>query len=462
MYSELKGRSSYGMSLNRHAFSSDEEYNENGEFNKKQAHAKTYNASSREGDQESSGNWQSRAYVENFDGDDEIEDEFPEDVSSQKRDHKIACETFVYFSKSSDIYSQWYASKFTIDDQEFNCGQQFMTYRKAVLFEDLEIAGEVLKCTDPGRIREIGKKVKGFDLNTWKQNCIQIAKEGNRAKFSQNKKILEELIATHPKILVEASPSNKTWGIGLKETSPRAWDESTWKGKNYLGYVLTEVRDDILVERGTIDGRGRKMYTDKLSKDAANPNTRERRGTRGHKYDSNKHENYLYFESGIYSMSRRSDFWSDGQIFRSVQQYLMFKKAELFKDFEKAEEILTSVDPKFLQQKGREVKGFKEDVWKSHRLQIAKDGNMAKFSQNEDLRSQIILTHPKKFVMASPIGKIWGIGLAEQDPKSRDKNVWNGKNDLGNVLTEVRNTLSSEYAQADQRERRTNEGDTSD
>ena len=78
-------------------------------------------------------------------------------------------------------------------------------------------------------------------------------------QFSQNNRLKEKLTGTYPKILVEASPVDTIWGIGCANDDPAAWDQSTWRGKNYLGFVLTEVRDELLCDAKFITPEEKKV-----------------------------------------------------------------------------------------------------------------------------------------------------------------------------------------------------------
>ena len=63
-------------------------------------------------------------------------------------------------------------------------------------------------------IKDLGRKVHNFDGTVWDKNKISIVLDGNLAKFSQNEKLKSMLLSTGDKILVEASPYDKIWGIG--------------------------------------------------------------------------------------------------------------------------------------------------------------------------------------------------------------------------------------------------------
>ena len=147
------------------------------------------------------------------------------------------------------IYSQWYPSKFKDNTGKvFSCAEQYMMYHKAKMFKDNEIAKKIMSTTSPKEQKALGRKVKNFNEGVWNGVAKQIVYSGNRFKFTQNKRLLDQLLQSAPKTLVEASPYDKIWGIGLAEDDKRAQDRSTWQGKNWLGEVLTNLRNDLLKE----------------------------------------------------------------------------------------------------------------------------------------------------------------------------------------------------------------------
>jgi ribA/ribD-fused uncharacterized protein len=114
---------------------------------------------------------------------------------------------------------------------------------KAKLFNDHETLEEVLKSETPNQAKSLGRKVKNFDPKIWDEHKYEIVRHGNYLKFSQNDKLKEFLLSTNTKTLVEASPYDTIWGIGMLETDPKAVNPSFWNGENLLGFALMEVRD---------------------------------------------------------------------------------------------------------------------------------------------------------------------------------------------------------------------------
>ena len=139
--------------------------------------------------------------------------------------------------------SQWYKSDFIIDDVKYCCMEQYMMAEKAKLFNDSETLNLIMDEIDQKTIKDLGRMVKNFNSNLWDENKYNIVLKGNFAKFSQNNNLKDFLLSTNDSIIVEASPYDKVWGIGMKQDDKNILDVSKWKGKNLLGFALMEVRD---------------------------------------------------------------------------------------------------------------------------------------------------------------------------------------------------------------------------
>ena len=118
-----------------------------------------------------------------------------------------------------------------------------MMYRKALLFEDQSAAEKLLKATNPGAAKAIGREVKGFDQPVWEQHRFEIVVAGNLAKFGSDTALRAFLLGTVNRILVEASPVDRIWGIGMAEDDPDCTNPNLWRGDNLLGFALMEVRN---------------------------------------------------------------------------------------------------------------------------------------------------------------------------------------------------------------------------
>lgn len=139
--------------------------------------------------------------------------------------------------------SQWYPSIFDDDGVMFNTAEHFMMAEKANLFGDLETWEVIVESKDPKDAKGLGRKIKNFDSVLWDNEKYEIVKKGNLLKFGQHKKLKEFLLSTGDQILVEASPYDTIWGIGMLKSHPEVTDPYKWKGENLLGFALMEVRE---------------------------------------------------------------------------------------------------------------------------------------------------------------------------------------------------------------------------
>ncbi len=144
---------------------------------------------------------------------------------------------------TSSCLSQWWICEFESNGLIFHSTEHWMMYQKAVLFKDFKVADQILTCPTPGEAKELGRKVSNFDDGIWNEHRLDIVIEGNRLKFSQNEELKTFLLNTKQRVLVEASPVDEIWGVGLSKDSDKIENPNTWRGLNLLGFALMEVRD---------------------------------------------------------------------------------------------------------------------------------------------------------------------------------------------------------------------------
>jgi ribA/ribD-fused uncharacterized protein len=141
--------------------------------------------------------------------------------------------------------SQWASSNFIYRGIKFNTAEQFMMYHKAKVMGDNETASLILKTPHPRHQKQLGRIVKNFDPILWDRVKQDIVYLGNLLKFTQDKNLKEYILGTGDKLIVEASPEDSIWGIGLSEYDAKKTPRPEWPGKNLLGITLMEVRNDI-------------------------------------------------------------------------------------------------------------------------------------------------------------------------------------------------------------------------
>lgn len=146
-------------------------------------------------------------------------------------------------SISKIIFSQWYDSPFTVDGITYLTTEHWMMSWKASLFGDKTVFDKIIQVTKPAEAKELGRQVRNFDEIVWNKRRFEIVKLGNIHKFNQNPELLKCLLGTGDQILVEASPVDSIWGIGLAQGDAMIENPYAWNGQNLLGFALMEVRD---------------------------------------------------------------------------------------------------------------------------------------------------------------------------------------------------------------------------
>lgn len=142
----------------------------------------------------------------------------------------------------SGCLSQWWPVTFTEDGHTYASAEHYMMAHKAWLFGDEERAVKILAASHPGEAKKLGRTVRGFDEATWGAHRFDIVVRGNTAKFGQTPQLADYLLGTAGRVLVEASPQDRVWGIGLTAHDERAATPATWQGLNLLGFALMAAR----------------------------------------------------------------------------------------------------------------------------------------------------------------------------------------------------------------------------
>jgi len=148
-------------------------------------------------------------------------------------------------SITKSCFSQWYPASFEVDAIHYPTAEHFMMAEKARIFDDSETLEKILQAKSPAQAKKFGRMVKNYDEQTWRKNRFLAVVQGNVAKFSQNTELKEFLLNTKNRILVEASPRDLIWGIGLAADHQHAENPHQWRGQNLLGFALMAAREQI-------------------------------------------------------------------------------------------------------------------------------------------------------------------------------------------------------------------------
>ncbi|WP_317041735.1 NADAR family protein [Tenacibaculum agarivorans] len=132
-----------------------------------------------------------------------------------------------------------------MNEVNYKTAEHYMMAEKARLFKDEEILAQILEVEPPHEAKKLGRKVQNFNPKIWDEHKFQVVVKGNLAKFSQDEKLKSFLLKTNNRIIVEASPRDRIWGIGMGQSNEKALNPNLWRGHNLLGYALMEVRDQL-------------------------------------------------------------------------------------------------------------------------------------------------------------------------------------------------------------------------
>lgn len=138
--------------------------------------------------------------------------------------------------------SNWYPSTFEKGDHCFSSMEQYMMWSKAMVFQDGETAGAILRATAPGEIKALGRSVKNYNETVWNGLRQIVVYEGLLEKFRQNRELLSKLVKTGDAILAECAVGDRIWDIGLSMRDSRRLSPAQWRGQNLLGFALMLAR----------------------------------------------------------------------------------------------------------------------------------------------------------------------------------------------------------------------------
>lgn len=169
---------------------------------------------------------------------------YPQNLQELKKEIQDG-KKFEYVFFYGTCLSNWYSARFTIDEIEYYNSEQWMMAEKARTFDDMQTLEKILREDDPRKVKALGRSVSNYKDDVWCQCRFEKVYRGVFEKFNQNEKLKKYLLETGDKIIVEASPSDKIWGIGRGEYESGLTNVHTWRGENLLGFLLMKVRENL-------------------------------------------------------------------------------------------------------------------------------------------------------------------------------------------------------------------------
>lgn len=176
---------------------------------------------------------------------------------------------YVFFWLDNEKYgefSNWYQREFVIDDFRYFCVEQYMMAQKAKLFHDSVRYTAILRANSPKNCKALGKQVTPFDAKVWDAVKYDIVKTGNKAKFEQNPDLMNLLLSTGDRIMAEASPKDKIWGIALDAETAKHINPEAWPGQNLLGKILMELKAEYRKEQSKLSATELRMIKGDITK----------------------------------------------------------------------------------------------------------------------------------------------------------------------------------------------------
>lgn len=168
-------------------------------------------------------------------------DRLPPELSPRNSAERQNDDILAFFTKSSP-FSNFHPAPFTKNNAPYHCNEQYIQARKAEIFNDDDSHSKIMRSKCPYEIKRLGSSIMGYQDHVWKSEAEKVTIEGCMAKFNQNPDLLKALMETNNKELAEAS-TDRFWGIGLALNDINVLNSSAWTGRNTLGRVLMQVRE---------------------------------------------------------------------------------------------------------------------------------------------------------------------------------------------------------------------------
>ena len=149
---------------------------------------------------------------------------------------------FIAFQGELSPYSNFHHAKFIIDNHTYHSSEQWIQFKRAMMFGDMFTANQILTTSTPFEAKRLGYQINGFNPQQWKSDRYEPCLEGIKEKFLQNPSLLQMLKTTYPKTLVEAT-LDKQWGTGVCLWDPIVLKKEKWYGMGCMSSILSTIHD---------------------------------------------------------------------------------------------------------------------------------------------------------------------------------------------------------------------------
>ena len=170
-------------------------------------------------------------------------DQLPEDLSTFKVSSVTTDDACVFFGELNP-YSNFYPAGFYEGGDYFSSSEQYIQYKKATYFKDIQTADEIMTTDNPLECKKLAREIDNYSKHKWNQVAYDICEPGVHAKFRQNIKLTNLLIMSGSKKLAEASRDD-VWGTGFYLGHVHCADSNKWINQGILGQMLCKLRAEL-------------------------------------------------------------------------------------------------------------------------------------------------------------------------------------------------------------------------
>ena len=166
-------------------------------------------------------------------------------ITTKSDEHHVG-----FFGKLCPL-SNFHPSPFLFHGTDYHSTEQLIQHQKAKLCGDKQAERSILSAKTPLECKKLSREITTFSFKRWSENAKELCKEGIEAKFTQNPRLMQALLETGDKFLVECM-KDTLWGTGVPLSDRQCLNNKYWKTQGLLGTILQEIREKHLAIARTI------------------------------------------------------------------------------------------------------------------------------------------------------------------------------------------------------------------